>query len=366
MLELIERYDEVRNKVIHSNLDEAAHIVSQFRSQEDESLGILQHQLLSARLAMKAGSTPSTIKNVIVRPAWPDYFKGEVHMMKGFFYFYQNKFHKGSKQFSLAAEYFNLTTFKSRALNCKFNEIYGRIDHLNMPVEQILSELTSLQKEAFEYGDQNVLGLIHRRKSASYMQIGKNYAALGEALSSIELLEIFGSRADFQCALIQGSYIYFLLKKHEKALELFEKIIPPMDHRLKFSYHFVHHKLTGSEFDPSAYEVVSSYWRSQVESHPVERADEMTWRTQDSELLVASGETISVKKKSLEGMLLSLLSQTSMKKETLIEQLWPEHGEKENIENRLHKLVSRFNKKTNQLVGFDCQAYFLRRPLKVV
>jgi len=75
-------------------------------------------------------------------------------------------------------------------------------------------------------------------------------------------------------------------------------------------------------------------------------------------LIECHGESIRIRSQSLEGRLLTELHKGKAAKGHLIEKLWPklcalEQSSSDSIDNRLHRLVSRLNKKLPDLVQFD-------------
>jgi hypothetical protein len=69
---------------------------------------------------------------------------------------------------------------------------------------------------------------------------------------------------------------------------------------------------------------------------------------------------------SLEGKLVRLLAQSKMSKHLLIEALWPEHVSVHHIDNRLHRLIGRINKKFGvKLVVFDGNFYRLNLDVQI-
>ncbi|HAR41048.1 MAG TPA: hypothetical protein DCS07_00175 [Bdellovibrionales bacterium] len=62
----------------------------------------------------------------------------------------------------------------------------------------------------------------------------------------------------------------------------------------------------------------------------------------------------------MEGRLIKMLNQEKSTKSLLIETIWPGQSNLELLDNRLHRMISRLNKKLDDGIEFDGKYYRLK------
>ncbi len=203
-----------------------------------------------------------------------------------------------------------------------------------------------------------------RQKSYLFQEIGRPHAALCEAEKAVKTLGLNGLLSDYQLALIQAADCAMDLGDSHVAKQYFEYVISPIDTRVKFPLAYLEARIFGNVMDPKWFDIVVPYWKLKFEKHFTRNKTPLEvnyYWNQNSGIFKdpISKKCTSILPRSLEGLLLNCLIHQKCSKSLLCEVLWPSHCNVYHLDNRLHKLISRLNKKFVPIIQFDGRFYFL-------
>ncbi len=369
ILNLIEKgfYEEASQKLrVHRKNADMPQSRNQFESHNDWNL---LSMLLSFRLTLHSGILPKSFINIQIETISNLYIKGEFYFVNGLYLFHINKMQEGAIYFFYAAEIFKQIAKNDRFYVSQYNYIIGKSYEPNISTHWLLTEIRKLEEELQSNPTQHqkILGVCLRQKSYLYKDLKHFQAAFDEGLKSAQLLEIYGSQSDYQLSLINLCEISLEQTNLDNAKLYLQKIIPPMDPRVQFPYHFFKHRtfnvpLNLEMLNHSCPHFLERFniWKK---SHKIkfrntknEPQTQNNWNALTGELTL-NQEVIKFKQASLEFKLLQSIHKGPISKELLCERLWPEYSQIHLLDNRLHRLISRLNKKTNGLIEFKNGSY---------
>ncbi len=332
--------------------------------------------LISARVAIKTlGKVGEDVYSALDPAQTRDPFlRGELHFARGLHHFHQGDFSSGAAEFSEGQRAYHASKNLERELLCAYNVYSGSVNAgtLSDPVE-CLAELRDLERLASIAKNKKILGIVFREKSDHLQSLGKLLAAAESAAQSVRLLELHGAKSDYHLALIQAADVECDQGRQALALTLVDRIVPPVDQRVEFALQMIKARLELLPCPALPEFCVASdrrKWLRTFGDISTTTIPVITWNLKNQ--ILALGEEINketrpikIKDSSLEGKLLKTLASGPMSKSRLAESLWPEHCGKAHLDNRLHRLLSRFNHKTSGLVKFDGHRYHLQRKIVV-
>ena len=125
--------------------------------------------------------------------------------------------------------------------------------------------------------------------------------------------------------------------------------------------------------DKSTFSILPGGWKEKFDkllsvSNSESRKEIAKWQwTLKTGLLTSPNKALQleIKPSSLEGRLIRILCQEKASKTLLIETLWPSQSETSLMDNRLHRMISRLNKKLGELIDFDGKYYRLKAEVTV-
>lgn len=361
---------------------------------EDNTLHVFSI-LLSSRIAMKGGLLPDHIHHIQTQSIKDDFLRGEINFVKGLYYFNQSKMKEGAECFLEAYKNFKASTKPERMGLARYNYIIGKSYEPNIDPHWLFTELRELESEIQGEKNHKLHGVILRQKSYLYKEQGRYQAAKTEALASISLLEIHGAHSDYHLALLNLVDISLELKDQTAAEEALERVMPPFDPRVAFPLSYFQHRLKITPLDFSIQKFSCPHflmrykdWQSsqplqammptpvktslrsneselpQVQSNLESTESSLThWKWNSSMgVLHSTSQTFSFKKHSMEKKLVDNIFAEPISKELLSERLWPGFSEVKLLDNRLHRLISRVNKKIGGHIQLQAGKYFLTLP----
>ncbi len=332
-------------------------------SQLRDEIQLLKN-LISLRLALKTGGYID-LDSVITTHTDHPFLLGEALFVQGLLHFQTGLYQPGSQCFSQAETHYRVAGRIHKALLSKYNYFIGRLNvNLIDTKEHAFQELKEIENEATQEHSKKALGLVWRQKSYLFHEIGHTHAALCEAEKAIKILEFNGLLSDYQLALIQAADCAMDLEDPHKAKLYMEYVISPIDTRVKFPLAYLQARIFGNVIDPKWFDIVVPYWRLKFEKHFIKKQAPLeinySWKQKSGKLQdPCSKKLINIQPRSLEGRLLNCLIHQKCSKSLLCEVLWPDHCNVYHLDNRLHKLISRLNKKSVPLIQFDGKFYFL-------
>lgn len=368
---LIAIYERLVGMVEMGEYEAASEILNEMRGVETDAdplaLIHLVRLLMSVRIAIKNGKSSSPLELLNNYYGVSPYFLAEIHFVRGLGCYQLGKFQQGIDEFIESRKYYESIYRHNRILLVNFNVFVGKkLLRLFPDPQSELIELRKLLREALVEKNRRMVGKIFREKSKLYQRIGRFQAAAREAYRSVDILEAYGPISDYQLSLVQAADCALDVGDKERASGFLELIAGSTDARVRFPRDFLWSKILGNKIDPSAYDVVTIYWREKWLATQNSKKATPQWIWTESAIVNNEGKEIAiVKQGSLEGQILRILLEGSCSKQLLVERLWPESCDAHVLDNRLHRLVSRTNKKTGDIITFDGSRYQLQVELVI-
>ncbi|MCB0422592.1 MAG: hypothetical protein KDD61_16440 [Bdellovibrionales bacterium] len=364
-------YERLRELVNHGNYEQAAEYLRALRNaQKNENpFDSVVLKLISGRISLRSGQEAVNLSLIHPDSVPVPFFKAELHLLRGYYFFNLRQYKEGALEFQKASELYKDLELGHRQLTAEYNVMIGLENAKQLSHFELLKQLNGLEEAASELPDFKMLGLVKRQRSYLYGEEEKWTLALDEIEASQSLLLKHGTKADFDLTICQEALCLYYLKKCSQATKALEKVLTPIDSRVQFPLSLLKTILAGDELKESRFDITSTYWRERYNEFKRQKSPEpplidYLWDRSTSQLRSASGLSLQIKPKSLEGRLIHLLvSHKELSKAILCEQLWPEFCDSEQLDNRLHRLISRMNKKIKNLIQFDGQKYFLTQKI---
>ncbi len=333
--------------------------------------GSILARLLKFRLQLKNGCQnldPSLLRSHLKEMDL--YTSAEAYFVLGLYGFQALDFQFGSDSFFKAASLYKQLGEARRELMSLFNSIIGKVNlRPDGSLDEYFDALQDLERLARHYDEKRMVGIVRRQKSYFYLSLGKPFAALVEIVEALPLLELYCPKSDFHLALLHAADCALDAEKNDEARAWFEKVLPALDHRIEFPYAFIRARLENGTVHPSRFPIVIPHWKKRFDKVMKPKTDLSSHiailvcaSSDGSEPEFYFGSTTKephwrIKTRGLEGRLLALLRTGKHSRNLLIERLWPEEFGQTLLDNRLHRLISRVNKKVVQAVQFDGSSY---------
>lgn len=333
-------------------------------------------RLITVRLSMKRGDPGDNISWLKLDKHKDSWIFAERMLVEGHWNYYLQLYDVGIQCFLEAEKCFKNLKMDSREFVSAFNAIIGEISGpKNLAPQDQLEKLRSLELKVLSHLDKpdcsRVLAMIYRQKAHAFEDLNRLHASLEEISKAIPIFELNGPLSDYHLALLHAADICLDLDNQFKAKSFFEYVISPVDVRVEFPLAFIKWRLGGLIPDKIFFSILPGGWIDKFEKLSLGVAgqiviSEWKWDLITGDLInPSSSKTINIKLASLEGRLLKMLSQERATKNLLIETLWPEQNEAHLLDNRLHRLISRLNKKIDESVIYDGKYYTLQIKLQL-
>ncbi|MGZ3775606.1 MAG: hypothetical protein ACXVCY_17000 [Pseudobdellovibrionaceae bacterium] len=385
VMSLWQSYDEVL-QMLESGLPENTTVfLRELRFKSDKDiLSETLRRLISIRIALKCSTISDDGVYLIGEDGGVLWIQGEIHLVVGLAKYHQGLFLEGSAYFKKAEKIFADVDFAARSLLSAFNSLIGefyagtisdsnvKLEHLRILEKRCRSLLEKPRWD--EARVRKVFAMILREKAVLFEKENRLYAAIEELEKAIDMFSLEGTRSDYHLALIQGADLKLLIGDRQGALSNYEHLIPPVDTRVEFPLAYLKWRLFAQEFDLSAFTVLPPTWVERFKNHqqkkclPAEEKKEryLKWNIKSNQLHENSVQQFwKLKATSLEGKLLRLLIKMRASKTLLTETLWPEYAQINELDHRLHQLISRMNQKFGGIIIYDGSAYRLSCVLDI-
>jgi hypothetical protein len=341
-------------------------------------------RLIAARIAIKKGTSADDLPWLEAITSAQAWFGAEASFVLGLHDYHTSRFAEGQDRFVAASAAFNKLGLQDRATLAAYNAFIGRVrcGLVAGPAEQ-LAELNVIAREIQglnDVGSRRVLAMVQRQKSHVYEELGRLRASLEEIKEAAQVFALTGPASDFHLSLLHAADLSLDLDDNERALYFVEQVIEPVDTRVEFPLRYVKWRLGGPTPIASMAIAAPTGWKEKFErlATKKERAansvagvsnaaqeplPEFVWQLDAAYIhsTDSSASGLDLRSESLEGKLIRLLMQSRASKSLLIEALWPEHVSVHHIDNRLHRMIGRINKKFGvKLIAFDGHFYRLK------
>lgn len=332
--------------------------------------------LLSSRIALKGGLFPDHIQHIQTNSVMDPFLRGELNFVKGLYHFNKGEMPEGTDCFAEAYQSFILCNKVDRYLIARYNYLIGRSHGKDTHPHWLFAEFRDLEGQAETAQNQKIVGLVLRQKSMLYKEQQRWTPAKMDGLKAVHWLEIYGAYSDYQMALLNMVDIYLALDEKKEAEELLERVIPPLDPRVIFPLSYFQHRLAGSPLALHSLSLSCPHFRERYEAWKAEQpptsitavsqppqdqpvaAEGFNWNPLTGELLI-NNQCFRFRLNSMEKMLIDNVIRSPISKSFLSERLWPGYSEVHLLDNRLHRLVSRVNKKIGGFILYTNGQYSL-------
>ncbi len=384
-------YQKTLSHIEKSQFEPAAFLLRKVRkTQLTDYTWCYSHALLAARLALKSGhlQIDDALKDPSAAPSV--YFRAEAHFVHALASLMQCELPMARVHLLQAAEIYRSIELKERELLCRYNLLVCDPELLTQAIDNELQmdQMRALEQECRLAATNRILSLVLRQKSYLYFDQGLFKAALAEIEKALVFSELEGAKSDYHIALIHAADCSLELGLTDRA-EMFLEYIPVIiDARIEFPLAYVKAKKKSQLLEPDLFRSVQPQWMQRYKAYeakvenilgfglpkngrsefaPTEiPQSEIQWNFATGEITDETGaRRCRVKTGSLEGRLLAILANGKITKRLMGERLWPEYSETAQIDNRVHRLISRLNHKTKNIVAFDGQFYHLKRAVRI-
>jgi tetratricopeptide (TPR) repeat protein len=373
-------YLELLEQVTQGAYHAVAKRLSELRKSEVSNSLESVRRLISARISIKKGVSTEDLtwlKGLTAEHSWVG---AEAQFVLALGLYHMDQFVEGRKRFDEAKARFEQLGLHDRIALCQFNSLIGRISTDDAPgASEQLAELNLIAQQLIghsDLGSKRVLALVRRQKAHVYEDVGHLNASLREIIAAIKIFSEIGPSSDFHLALLHAADLCLDLNKERRAQVFLEQVLDPVDSRVEFPLAFIKWRLGGEEPVIGPNTALPTGWREKftrlLNQQSPTLAPKMVpayiWDAETSLIYRSDNDesVLPLRRDSIEGKLIRLLSQAKMSKHLLIEALWPEHVSIHHIDNRLHRLVTRVNKKFGgKFIVFDGQFYSLSAPIKI-
>lgn len=297
----------------------------------------------------------------------PPEIRAEIYFVRGLAHYERAEYLLGVRDFEQAKLLYADLADPYRELLSDYNAIAGSENAGLIDTNAEIAALSSLAFKANRFGlndkrCQKFSAMAERNKSFLCQNQGKLELALECIEKALKGFDEIGPLSDLHICLLQKADVLVDLGQVDAAKLCVESVTDPIDSRVKFPLAFIRWRL-GLASEPSIkdFNIVPN-WRKKWDRLQQKnlKSDDIAWDRKIGELKLEDQKYI-LKVDSLEGRLVSVLAEGNKSKEMLCNSLWPENAATMHVENRLHRLISRVNKKIPKLVVLNSGRYTLAK-----
>lgn len=373
--ELRSIYYALVEMIIQGKYEDTAEALNELRDQKftgNEQVEAIR-RLIATRLSMKRGDPGDNTLWISMPVPEESWIAAEKSLVQGHWNYHLQQFQEGIECFEESERRFKKLEMSCREFVSAFNVIIGEVSGSKelLPLDQ-LEKLRALELRVLPYMEKQdcarVQAMIYRQKAHAFEDLNRFHASLEEITKAIAIFELNGPISDYQLAVLHAADIYLDLKENFKARAFFEYVTPPVDARVEFPLAFISWRLGGRLPDKQKFSVMPSGWKEKFdklkresENNDTEKKLQWSWSRKTEKLIAPHlDKPLVIKLVSLEGRLLRLLIQQKATKNLLIETLWPMQSDSQLLDNRLHRMISRLNKKLDNVISYDGKYYSLK------
>ena len=291
------------------------------------------------------------------------HLKAESYFVKGIVFYSRGQFKKGLEAFEIAHSTYPASHAERKLLSF-YNMISGKLNiienesgtsSLKYTEEDTMADLGELIAVSRQKELRHIEGLARRQRATQWEFSGQIKFAIEELDLAIALLEGNTPSSDLQIALLQQSWLCLVENNRERASLYLERSGAPKETRCEFPTALIDAILKSQNFSPSMvkkeFDTATPVWASRFEM----------WNSQKfypvkQSIIPPKGGTVA-RLGNLEKLLCRSLKSGPKSKHDLIETLWPELAMHQTLDNRLHRLISRTNKKLEGKIEYDGLKY---------
>lgn len=361
-------YIKALNALEKGNFETAAKLTALFRDPRGYEEGIL-HRLINIRLQLKIGNFDNDLN---ITPPKSTSLKAEYLFVLGLQSFNNSDWKQGAEYFNEASILYNQIEKFERKLLCQYNSLIGTINEKKYDQKEVIQDLLKLCLESKTVGTDRILGLAQRQLSYEYLSLNKFHASKKYALHAVENLSS-GPKSDRDLALCTLAITNSKLQHMDESLSAIEEILDPVEPRVEWPLAVTKFLcgLTLKQPLKENFKTLDPFFESVLSAiRPAAKTQtsfKLAWDISTGLFRSSSGEELfKLRNNSLEHKLLFSLINKPCSKTLLIEMLYPGNESQELVNNRLHKLISRVNKRFPNIVLYRNSQYCLSTDLKVL
>lgn len=374
-------YQSALKLVEQGQYNGASEKIREMRDAGDHDVALMR-LLLSSRIAIKSDLNQFPLESLRSAHTESIWLKAETHFVLGLYYFSNSDWMSGIASFGSASEKYEKCGFLEKALLANYNAFIGGLNreseskNSERPLADKLSEIQQLMIQAELQNNKRMLGLLLRQRSYELKDAGKVHAAFLDGKRAVEFLELFGPGSDYHLALINAVDCALDLNDQFMAKAYYEQIISPLDIRVEYPMAYIKSRMTGQIMNCDPTLPVCVHYKQRLRKHlksltslegtPQDAAAKIIWAKSESCLKLSDGSRKRLYDKGFEAKLLSMLLKSSHKRSLLCEKLWPEYAESAQLDNRLHRLISRVNHKFNDIISYQNGSYQLSAEIEII
>jgi hypothetical protein len=368
----IQQYNISVQDLTENRLEKVADQIRVWRTEVDNSVihsGLIEilRRLLSLRMSLKSGQVTDGMENLLSIDANENKFLcAEKAFVLGLYYFHIEKWISGSVEFNQAAPIYAEIGSTEKSLLSRYNEYIGLVNGEQMP--DLLDQyacLGDIEKAALSANCKKILAWVLRQKSYLLYDEGRFAGSLNVILEATAIFRISGPESDFQLAVLHAADCYYHLGQTLQAQMEVEKVPSAIDARVEFAREYIMSMLHGTAINMERYRVRPPVWEKRYLNRSKEKVQDVAQWDVKTGVLSIGDKKVLLKSNSKESCLLRLLIKRQQSKFALCEMLWPEQMQVQTLDNRLHQLITRLNKKAN-LVNCKSGIYSLAQPIRAI
>ena len=357
-----DNYDLALKALECGQLSNAATLSSKFRDSFEQDERIL-HSLINRRLQFKTGNFECD--ELLELPKSPR-LRAEYFFVLGLSAFNTTNWSKGSEFFLKAKVHYAECQLTERSLLCAYNALIGTINNSSYEPEDLIADLNKLSIECKTANAHKILGLVNRQLAYEYIDLKRFHAAKKFAQMSEESLVSNAPKSDRDLSLLALAIALLNTNQESEALASLEEVINPVEPRVEWPLAVTEYLLGRNKQRPNKknYDFIDPFFESVLDQDSAVESDYefsgVHWNFESGQFIDPQNKFLfKVRTSSLEYKLLSLLKEKSKSRNFLIECLYPGSENNSLVNNRLHRLVSRINKRLDNMIDYKSGMYSL-------
>ncbi len=363
------KYDVALEGLFKASTKEALQHIRSLREQEAPQFDqILEHKLITFRLAIKAGSGKYLDESELpADDAKSRFLCAEGWFVKGVIFSYKEKLLDASHAFLRAAEFYLDEGRFDKHLLSRFNSLIALANAGQLTPQDEINLCGEILRDACEKKIPSIQAMALRQRSYAYFASDRFLASLQEVKEALTLFEIHGPVSDFHLSLIHASDCAFESKDLHLARVYLDYLPHQVDARVEFPRAYMQAKLGGIPLDESLFPDLNSHWKARY-SHWIKKTQTQNttaikkyfWEIKTHRIISENKQILAkIKPNSLEGQLLKILAKGPLGKDLICEILWPDSYHNLNLDERFFRLKSRLQQKIGSSLVFDGEVYML-------
>jgi len=348
-------YDEALAALKAGDLESASLLIHDFSSGDNSSADALVLKwLIQTRIRLKSNLEIEEHLPPIA-PGDP-YLRADIYFVMGLIHFHHSRWEEGSLCFSQSASHFAVAGSSHRRLFSMYNCHIGLVN-AGHSQRKLGASLDLLEREARIAKDNQILALAFRQRSYDFFSANRYEAASRYAKRALRYFSLSkASKSDRHLTLLLDALIESKRQRNHASKASFEEVFGELDPRVEYSQAVVAHLLWPNDFARpriNDFPVSDFFFESQLQSFPT--SPQKVQKISKSVISVAR----TLRPSGMESKVLKLLCRAPQTKAQLVASLYDAAGDKQLVDNRLHRLISRLNQRNPGMISLKNGRYSL-------